>query len=505
MTRARLTASAAVLALSLTVGALYTTRLSDAPIYLVHDEVMFALQSHSLYATGRDLVGQRIPLFFAEPEFKAGRDPISIYLTAFLLKFLPFSESTVRLPTALVGVVTVIAMWVLARRIFKREFQALVAAGVLALTPAYFIYSRMALDVVYPLVFTIAWLWCLLVFLERGEPKTLFCATLALGLGIYSYLGFLAMTPVYLLMTAYALAPRRSIRSCLVAAGGFLLPVLPLFAWQLAHPDRYAVLASDYHVKDSTHMRAWVDTYWNYFNPSFLFFSGDSSIVNSTRQAGVFLLPLIALVPLGVYHILKNRRTRFNELLVLGLISSPFAATVLATIEIRRAMVMIPFAVLIAAFGVDFLLSAPKRVWHAVALVLLLLVPIQFRSFYADYLGDYRIRAATWLGGNIRGGVIAVLDRTRGTETPVYLSAAIPYIAPYWKFYAIARGRADLTDRAVYYDPEQLDVGRLQAGTVLLNVAGEARTEAKLNAGGWTKAQVISEPDGHPSFEVYQK
>src|SRR5712691_1698650 len=83
-----------------------------------------------------------------------------------------------------------------------------------------------------------------------------------------------------------------------------------------------------------------------------------------------------------------------------------------------------------------------------------------------------------------------------GRSTPTIL-ATIEFAPP--------RGSADLTDRAVYYDPEQLDVGRLQAGTVLLNVAGEARTEAKLNAGGWTKAQVISEPDGHPSFEVYQK
>src|SRR5438128_2337287 len=84
------------------VTVLYTIRLSDAPIYLMHDEVMFALHADSIARTGHALNGDRLPLYFSEPGFQAGRDPLIIYLTAAVLRVLPLSESTVRLPTAIV-------------------------------------------------------------------------------------------------------------------------------------------------------------------------------------------------------------------------------------------------------------------------------------------------------------------------------------------------------------------------------------------------------------------
>jgi hypothetical protein len=74
------------LALLLATAAVYASRLGDAPIYLAHDEVKFALQAESMASTGRSLSGERFPVYFTEPEFKGGRDPISIYATALLLK-----------------------------------------------------------------------------------------------------------------------------------------------------------------------------------------------------------------------------------------------------------------------------------------------------------------------------------------------------------------------------------------------------------------------------------
>ncbi len=91
----------AAVALALAIAAFYTTRLSYAPIYLIHDEVKFSLQAQSIAASGRDLNGRLLPLYFAEPEFKAGRDPVMIYLTALALKAMPLSQSAVRVPTAL--------------------------------------------------------------------------------------------------------------------------------------------------------------------------------------------------------------------------------------------------------------------------------------------------------------------------------------------------------------------------------------------------------------------
>src|SRR5207249_7214590 len=90
------------LLLAMSAAALYTTRLSTAPQYLARDEVISGDLAQSIVTTGRDLDGNRYPLFLGEPTYHPGRDPLLIYATALLLKFMPLSEFAVRLPNALV-------------------------------------------------------------------------------------------------------------------------------------------------------------------------------------------------------------------------------------------------------------------------------------------------------------------------------------------------------------------------------------------------------------------
>ena len=56
-----------------------------------------------------------------------------------VLRVLPLSVFSVRLPTAIIGIADVVLMFLLAKRLFRREWLGLVAAGLLALTPAHFI------------------------------------------------------------------------------------------------------------------------------------------------------------------------------------------------------------------------------------------------------------------------------------------------------------------------------------------------------------------------------
>src|SRR5687768_7059243 len=87
---------------------LYATRLDEVPPYVMHDEAQGALQAHAIATTGRDLSGRLLPLYFTEPEFPPGRDPLLIYVTALGLKVLPFSEAAARTPTALIAVLNVV-------------------------------------------------------------------------------------------------------------------------------------------------------------------------------------------------------------------------------------------------------------------------------------------------------------------------------------------------------------------------------------------------------------
>ena len=179
---------------------IYAPFLSYSPVYLPHDEMFFALQAHAIASSGHDLHGTAAPLYF--PILRGyWAQPLLVYFTALFLKVLPLSETSIRLPTVIVGVVDVVLMYLAARQLFNREDVSVAAAGMLALTPAHFLNSRLAVDGLYPLPFITAWLLCLLAFEKRGRPWLIFAGALALGVGFYTYVASVMMMPIYFALT----------------------------------------------------------------------------------------------------------------------------------------------------------------------------------------------------------------------------------------------------------------------------------------------------------------
>lgn len=497
-------------AAAILAAAIYTTRLGESPIYLLHDEVKYALQARAVAATGRDINGRLLPVYFSEPGFPAGRDPLSIYATAALLTRLPLSQSTIRLPTAMVAVIDVLLMFFLTRRIVGRDDVAGIAAVLLALTPAHFINGRIGVAVLYGLPFILGWLLCLARHLERGRLTPLVVGTVLLGAGTYSYLAAAMLMPLYLLITGAVLLCRRApVRMYACALAGFVAPLVPLAWWHAQHPERYTDLMTAYRVTATAGAGASFVTlprlsaYWYCFNPSFLFFTGDSSLTASTREAGVFLLPTAVLLVVGLYRILVHQRTPLMLSIVAGFVTAPLPAVLAGPLEVRRTLAMLPFAIVIAAVAVDGMVSAPRRRIAAGALLLLALSVAQFTSFYRDYFGPYRVSSSYWFGGDIKQALIAAMDRTPNAR-PVYLSTSIPYIDAYWQLYTRMHGRADLLNEAVYLDDAEPAGTSAPIGSLLVGPAGNDRARLPA-AAGWAKVSTIAEPTGTPLFAVFQK
>ena len=75
---------------------LYFHAFGDAPVYLGGDEARFATEAASIAASGRDLNGDRLPLFVHMADSIAANDgstrwyqPVLFYLIALVLKFVP--------------------------------------------------------------------------------------------------------------------------------------------------------------------------------------------------------------------------------------------------------------------------------------------------------------------------------------------------------------------------------------------------------------------------------
>lgn len=501
----------AVGVLLIAVAALYTTRLGDAPVYLMQDEVNFALQAEAIRSTGHDTNGRLLPVYFSETGFEAGRDPIIIYAQALMLRVLPLSESAVRLPTAILGVVNVLLMFLVGRRVFGRDRAGLLSAAMLAVTPAHFVNSRLAVSVIYPVPFILLWL----LFLTHAAPPmagpksmahrtALIGAGLSLGAGLFSYVASLVMTPVYVALSAWYLWRVREAKSIGLILAAFAVGVIPLVWWQAEHPDRYAALLNVYRPHDVLRLRERVSVLWSFFSPDYLFISGDSRITNSTRTAGMFPLACAVLMPIGVFQLARGRRGPIGLVILAGLITAPLASAVSGKLDINRVLFALPFGVLAAMAGVEYLLADRLVALRATALALLVAGALQFRGVYSDYMGPYRVLSAPWFGGNSRAMITEVLRHPEVGMTPVYLDLRTP-IERYWRFYALAQGRPDLVEHPTYYDPLLFSGSSAAAGSLLVCPLTSGNCVLFTSQSPWDLVSTAIEPDGSPSFALYRR
>src|SRR5437764_10150970 len=111
---------AAIAGLTVGVFVLYAWGAGRAPLYLYVDEVVFALQAHSIATTAHDLSGRFLPVYFQMPLIAdfVWFQPVIVYVTALFLRILPLTEATVRWPSAAIGTIDVLLMYAIAVRLF---------------------------------------------------------------------------------------------------------------------------------------------------------------------------------------------------------------------------------------------------------------------------------------------------------------------------------------------------------------------------------------------------
>jgi 4-amino-4-deoxy-L-arabinose transferase-like glycosyltransferase len=354
----------------ITLGAalLYLPDLGDAPAYLNRDEMFFGLTAHSLASTGHDTTGRFLPLYF-QTQMRYGSEmwfqPMLMYSATATVKLFGLSEAAIRLPMALAGVIDVVLVYFIARVLVERELPAIVAAALLALSPAHFINSRVAMDFQAPLPFLLGWLLCVCLYFRREQVWLLFAGGLFLGIGLYTYIAAYMLMPIYALLTCAALWHRREPATRYWAlAAGFLAPALcavPFLVWhptvlhdvfwhyQREQPQDAGTygLFLDFFAWDRFSKAASV--YLGFWSPRFLFVDGPQSM----WIAGAFTLSVSGSLIVGVISA-QPRRTVYRILLIGGLLTAAIPASLVGDPEaIHRAAEVLPFGALIAMLGLN--------------------------------------------------------------------------------------------------------------------------------------------------------
>ncbi len=485
--------------------------LADTPVYFGGDEAHFAVGAHAIATTGRNVNGDRWPVFvnLADPAGGAQQpwgdtwyQPVLFYVTALFVKVLPFTITTIRLPVALIGgLLTPLLLFAVARRMIGDGVPAAAAALIVGLAPTQVILSRQALDYVLPLPFVIAWLWCLHLYMQTPRRRHLVFASAILGIGCYSYIASWMMMPCYLLLT-WVLAFRRgaTIGDLAVSAMTFAGPPLVGAAWIAAHPEMLWQTLARYGVTEGPKYGP-VETYLSLIKPTVLFLRGGASPVTSTARSGFVLAPVAILLAAGAVALLR-RRDWVAVVMAVGLVLAPVPAAFKGEpTMIQRAMYLLPFLGLLGGFGAAQLWRSSSRWMRAGVIAVLAVSALQFGYFYFDYFGHYKLRSAFYYDPVAFRDVSEYL--LADAKAPAFYFTEDVDDAPVkWRFYALQRHREDVLPRAHYVKTDAVPAAPLLSLLVTYDLNDRL---AALKNGGWVVEKLVSDVDHRPAAVILRK
>lgn len=361
-------------------------KLGTFPVGFHADEARVAWNSLSILKTGADDRGNKLALYYNT--FGDFRPTGIFYATIPSIAIFGRSEFAVRLPSALLGALSVIPLYLFVLEILKRDKVqgtrdksiAVIASFLLAINPWHISTSRATSEVIISLFIA---LWGFYFFLRAIEQKKLKFLIISSSLLVISYLFYHSIrlsAPLFIgaIIAFYwkEIKSSQLTRSVLVTLGGLGLATLLLISnkeargrfsqvsifsdldvkYELSRmpfeegPNK-VFIARAFHNKPSTYTRRFINEYLKYFSSEFFL---NSAVPKPGRYQtiGVGLLTYIefALLIFGLVAI-AQKRFALLPLLLLLIAPIPAALTTEDAPNLHRALFMIPFLIIIAAYG----------------------------------------------------------------------------------------------------------------------------------------------------------
>ncbi|MFH1832976.1 MAG: glycosyltransferase family 39 protein [Candidatus Levyibacteriota bacterium] len=460
-------------------GFLRFYKLSSNPPSLTWDEAAWGYNAYSLGIDARDEFGRFLPYDYLE-SFGDFKPPAYAYLDILPIKIFGLNEFGVRFPSALFGVLTVLATYFLVRRIFPNakkfsifNFQfsiAEISAFILAISPWHILLSRAAFEANVATFFLVTGVW---LFLAGAHEKK-WCLPFSIFffvLSLYAFNTSRIVAPLLVLLLMIGLRKqllerkKEAIIACIV---GVIL-VLPIARFLLSpqaslrfrevniFSDASVIKTVNQEIKNDNnafwskiiHNRRFaygVEYFKHYFDnlsPDFLFIKGDGNPKFSIQTVGQMYLWEIPFFIGGILFIFRKRQGYWWIVpfwLVLGIIP---AATARETPHALRIETTLPTFQILTAIGlataIEFLLAVKNKGLITKLLKLFvicysLFAIFNFSYFYHDYFTHYPIQfSGEWQYGYKES--IAFVSENLSKYDKVEITDALgrPYI--YYLFY----------------------------------------------------------------------
>lgn len=405
--------------------------VAKIPPGLNRDEASIGYTSYSILETGKDEYGTILPLSFKS--FGDWKLPLYIYLNIFSTKFLGLNEFSVRLPSVILGTLTILILYLLAKEIFRdykyKESISIISSFLLSISPWHLHFSRVASEANLSVFLIVSGL--LLFFKGLSLPILFPFSSIVLAFSLYSYHGSHLFTPIIFVGLLSILYFKKRDRNYIFL---FIVPflVLSLIIYQktilsadktkfsglsylsdkylvyerislsrLDHLYQSPLVSQVLHNKLTFIIGRFTENYLKSFSPEFLFLKGGGNLQHNIPNFGnlyIWELPFI----LGGLFFLFQKKMRWRYFLLFWLLSSPIPAAITRDApHSARMLSILPLPHILSALGFIELITAlrNKTAKYAILGIIFILI-INFVVYLDRYFIHFpKAAEADWGGG----------------------------------------------------------------------------------------------------------
>lgn len=444
------------------------TDLSHSPPGLLIDEAAFGYNAYLLSQTGHDEWGQKYPLVFRS--FGDYKSPLLVYFLMPSVSTLGLNPFSIRMPVAIIGLLSLLAVYAFLRVITKNDWLAIAGFTALAFSPWHINMSRLVHETLLGFLFFVVGLAC--VFSGKRSATYLFFSALCFVASALSYNSYKYFIPVFvpmLLLFSWKenILSRKYILifTLCFSVGMAAISSIYIGSTKNSRLQQVNILASSgiamninerrefcylsqypavvplcylFWNKPASVAVAFIKNYITHLSPEFLFTRGDSTEIYSAPGIGVFFLPYFPFFFLGLFAMITGK-SFFHRLLLFLFFTTPIAGAFTGNPQYGRAsMMLLPFGS-ITGYGIYQTCLFFKRSYPR--MFLLIIAPIASIFFFAvlvqysiDYFLIYTKKSMVWNENHQQLFLFANDIADRYDRIYVRVDSRHPYI--YWAFYS---------------------------------------------------------------------
>lgn len=432
-------------------------KLSSVPPALHGDELGIGYNAYSLIRTGKDEYGFVFPFVFRN-DFS----PLIHYLTIPSVFLLGLNELGTRLPIAVIGILSIIAVYYLITACFKNTKLALLTSYFVSTSSWHIRTSRIAVEMTLALFFQITATWIFITAMKTKKKFFLLLLSFFLfSLSIVSYQSAKLTTPflVVFLLFLYRnkiLKKRLNRLVCLLLFFQFIIfPILLYFyfrpfsemrfvgisvftLWKSTFPSNSNLLTYLSPVAIFGLFKLIIRNYFMHFHPTILFLDNSMLRYYQLNGLGLFYPWESLFIIIGLLSTLKGVRKPENLLILFWLFISPLAAAFTTGVPYAnagRALMMLPILTIFTTKGLLITLTKSGPMAFLVRFCILVTVFISFIMFNKQYFIDMPKTYADFWGVPFKNAVKAVIPLEQSVDKIIFTTLPTPQSYMYVLFY----------------------------------------------------------------------